>query len=66
MIHPDNIAVKRPYEGLGFVDAGKCTLAEAYRSNGVTTMLPPDDGVSNPEKYHSRRGIIMECVSSVA
>jgi ribosomal protein S18 acetylase RimI-like enzyme len=66
MIHPDNIAVKRLYQGLGFVDAGNCTLAEAYRSNGDATMLPADGGVSNPERYHNRRGIIMECVSSVA
>lgn len=44
MIHPSNVAVKRLYEGLGFVDAGNCTLAEAYVSNGDREMLPLDGG----------------------
>jgi GNAT superfamily N-acetyltransferase len=62
MIHPRNIAVKKLYEGLGFVDAGKCTLAEAYLSNGDANMLPLDGGASDPGKYHLRQGIIMEKV----
>ncbi|KAL2064769.1 hypothetical protein VTL71DRAFT_3908 [Oculimacula yallundae] len=44
MIHPSNVVVKRLYEGLGFGDAGYCTLAEAYRSNGDEEMLPADGG----------------------
>lgn len=64
MIHPRNVVVKRLYEGLGFVDAGNCTLAEAYLSNGDAEMLPPDGGVSESEKYHVRQGIIMMRVTS--
>jgi GNAT superfamily N-acetyltransferase len=63
MVHPRNIVVKKLYEGFGFVDAGKCTLAEAYICNGDANMLPLDGGTSEPEKYHTRHGIIMERVS---
>jgi GNAT superfamily N-acetyltransferase len=63
MIHPRNIVVKKLYEGLGFEDAGKCTLAEAYISNGDSNMLPSDGGKSDPEKYLNRLGTIMEKVS---
>jgi GNAT superfamily N-acetyltransferase len=61
--HPRNIVVKKLYEGLGFEDAGKCTLAEAYISNGDSNMLPSDGGKSDPEKYLNRLGTIMEKVS---
>jgi hypothetical protein len=64
MIHPRNIVVKELYKGLGFVDAGNCTLAEAYISNGDANMLPLDGGASDPEKYLNRLGIIMEKVNS--
>lgn len=60
MIHPNNVVVKKLYDGLGFVDAGNVTLAEAYFSNGDTELLPADGGASDPEKYHWRGGLIME------
>jgi ribosomal protein S18 acetylase RimI-like enzyme len=63
MIHPNNIVVKSLYSGLGFVDAGLCTLAEAFLSNGDASLLPADGGASEPEKYHKRVGIVMEHVS---
>ncbi|KAE9381706.1 hypothetical protein N431DRAFT_359987 [Stipitochalara longipes BDJ] len=66
MIHPRNIVVKKLYEGLGFEDAGKCTLAEAYISNGDANMLPLDGGISDPEKYLNRLGTIMEKVNTPA
>ena len=66
IIHPRNIAVRKLYEGLGFVDAGKCTLAEAYRSNGDAALLPLDGGASDPEKYLARFGTVMEKVNSPA
>lgn len=66
MIHPRNIVVKKLYEGLGFVDAGKCTLAEAYISNGDSNMLPLDGGTSDAEKYLNRLGTIMEKVNTSA
>ncbi len=62
MIHPDNAVVKTMYEKFGFVDAGNCTLAEVYMSNGDGNLVPADGGASHPEKYHSRRGLIMEKV----
>ncbi|KAJ7119827.1 hypothetical protein C8R44DRAFT_788919 [Mycena epipterygia] len=34
MIHPDNLAVLALYSGTGFVDAGRGTGQEAYRTNG--------------------------------
>lgn len=63
MIHPDNIAVKKLYDGLGFEEAGRCTLAEAYLSNMDDDMVPADGGKSNPEKYMRRAGLIMERLS---
>lgn len=63
MVHPDNTIVKRLYAGLGFVDAGLCTFAEAYITNKDPEMVPPDGGKDNPEKYLSRGGIIMERLS---
>ena len=63
MIHPLNVVVKKLYDGLGFVDAGICTLAEAYISNFDDNMLPADLERSNPEKYWLRRGLIMERLS---
>jgi GNAT superfamily N-acetyltransferase len=66
MIHPRNVVVKKLYEGLGFVDAGKCTLAEAYISNGDANMLPLDGGTSDPEKYLNRLGTVMEKVNTPA
>jgi GNAT superfamily N-acetyltransferase len=66
MIHPKNIVVKKLYEGLDFVGAGKCTLAEAYISNGGASMLPLEGGTSDPEKYLNRLGTIMEKVNTPA
>jgi ribosomal protein S18 acetylase RimI-like enzyme len=63
MIHPNNVVVKSLYSRLGFVDAGLCTLAEAFLSNGDASLLPADGGASEPEKYHNRLGIVMEHVS---
>ena len=60
MIHPDNVVVKKLYDGLGFVDAGLCTLAEALISNSDDILLPVDHGKSDPGKYLNRRGLIME------
>jgi GNAT superfamily N-acetyltransferase len=66
MIHPANVVVKKLYYGLGFVDAGIVTLAEAYLSNCDSELLPPDGGASEPEKYHFRAGLIMERLSAAA
>lgn len=63
MIKPDNVVIKKLYYGLGFVDAGNCTLAEAFIANGDEGMLPADGGASQPDKYHNRVGLIMEKVT---
>lgn len=63
MIKPTNALVKTMYSRLGFVDAGKMTLAEAYNANMETDMFPVDGGASNPGKYHSRMGLIMEKIT---
>lgn len=34
MVKPENTAMVKLYEGLGFTHAGKCTLAEALKANG--------------------------------
>jgi GNAT superfamily N-acetyltransferase len=62
MIKPDNVVVKKMYGGLGFVDAGMCTLAEAFEANGDEGMVPADGGKSQPEKWNNRLGLIMEKV----
>ncbi|TVY46219.1 hypothetical protein LOCC1_G002529 [Lachnellula occidentalis] len=64
MIHHDNILVKKLYDGLGFVDAGHCTLSEAFLANGDSGLLPADKGASQPEKYDVRLGVIMMKVAS--
>ncbi|RAL02358.1 GNAT family N-acetyltransferase [Aspergillus ibericus CBS 121593] len=56
MVKPENHATVRLYQGLGFVEAGKCTLAEAFIATG-DRELPPKD--ISGEKYSSRTGLIM-------
>ncbi|KAI2852209.1 hypothetical protein CBS11350_687 [Aspergillus niger] len=56
MVKPENHATVSLYRGLGFVEAGKCTLAEALVANGDKDLLP--DNISG-EKYTSRSGLIM-------
>lgn len=64
MIHPDNTVVVKMYQDLGFVDAGKCTLREAYVTNGDAHLLP--EGGGPPERYDSRRGLVMEVLRKTA
>ncbi|XWX01425.1 hypothetical protein V2A60_009453 [Cordyceps javanica] len=56
MIKPDNQAVVKLYESLGFEQSGKCTLAEAIRASGEGHLLSNDTDL---EKYSSRTGLIM-------
>lgn len=56
MVKPDNHATVGLYRGLGFAEAGRCTLAEAMVANGDKDMLPED---ISGEKYTSRSGLIM-------
>jgi ribosomal protein S18 acetylase RimI-like enzyme len=56
MVKPENHATVSLYRGLGFAEAGKCTLAEALIANGDKDLLP--DNISE-EKYTSRSGLIM-------
>jgi ribosomal protein S18 acetylase RimI-like enzyme len=56
MVKPENHATVSLYRGLGFAEAGKCTLAEALIANGDKDLLPED---ISGEKYSSRGGLIM-------
>ena len=56
MIKPDNQAVVKLYESLGFKQTGRCTLTEAIRASGDGHLLPED---TRSEKYSSRSGLIM-------
>ncbi|KAL3444610.1 hypothetical protein BJX65DRAFT_310796 [Aspergillus insuetus] len=56
MVKPENHATVSLYRGLGFADAGKCTLAEALVANGDEDLLPAD---ISGQKYSSRSGLIM-------
>lgn len=56
MVKPENHATVSLYRGLGFAEAGKCTLAEALVANGDKGLLPED---ISGEKYTSRSGLIM-------
>lgn len=62
-IAPDNLTARKLYFGLGFQDAGNCTFIEAYNANGDPELAPADGGFGNPERYHSRLGLIMEKVT---
>ncbi|KAA8651159.1 hypothetical protein EYZ11_009370 [Aspergillus tanneri] len=56
MVKPENHATVGLYQGLGFSEAGKCTLAEALIANGDKDLLPKD---ITGEKYSLRSGLIM-------
>jgi ribosomal protein S18 acetylase RimI-like enzyme len=56
MVKPENHATVSLYRGLGFAEAGKCTLAEALIANGDENLLPDD---ISGERYSSRSGLIM-------
>ena len=56
MVKPENTVTVKLYKGLGFVQAGRCTLAEALRANRDAEMIPEDRG---KQKYNKRTGLIM-------
>ncbi|KAJ4290587.1 hypothetical protein N0V90_010805 [Kalmusia sp. IMI 367209] len=57
IVHPRNKDVVKMYERFGFKDSARMTLMEAYVANGDGEMVPDD---ADPEKWHSRLGIVME------
>lgn len=57
MVKPENQATVRLYRQLGFVEAGRCTLAEALIANGDADLLP--EGYEGDAKYSVRSGLIM-------
>lgn len=62
-IGPLNHAVKGLYGSMGFVPAGTCTLVEGMTANGDGHLVPKDGGVSDPLKYLTRHGLLMERVT---
>lgn len=56
MVKPENVATLRLYGGLGFQNAGKCTLEEALRANGDADLIPCG---ALDDHYTARTGIVM-------
>lgn len=54
MVKPTNAATLKLYRGMGFVDAGMCTLEEALVVNGEVVPEEVDE-----EKYRTRMGYIL-------
>ncbi|KAK3045265.1 hypothetical protein LTS18_014159 [Coniosporium uncinatum] len=61
VVHPNNVVVKGLYGGLGFEDAGRCTLLEAYVASGEGKLVPVE-GERDPGKWDDRIGVCMECL----
>ncbi|KAJ6092762.1 hypothetical protein N7486_008051 [Penicillium sp. IBT 16267x] len=57
MVKPGMVAAVNLYLQLGFIDVGKCTLAEALIANGDRELLPNDYLLQ--EKYTTRTGHLM-------
>ncbi|KAF4268846.1 hypothetical protein KXV68_007441 [Aspergillus fumigatus] len=57
MVKPGMEAAVRLYRGLGFVEVGSCTLAEALIANGEGDLLP--EGYEVKEKFCARGGHVM-------
>jgi ribosomal protein S18 acetylase RimI-like enzyme len=57
IVHPDNVTAKGLYLKLGFVDAGLCTLEEAYLAAGDGEWIPEK---KDPGKWDDRRGLVTE------
>ncbi|KAJ6554979.1 hypothetical protein DFH09DRAFT_1494011 [Mycena vulgaris] len=64
MIHPDNLVVLSLYSGTGFVDAGRTTGKEAYRTNGDMALWELKlDSLTDEEKIYwstARVAVVME------
>lgn len=56
MVKPENKITVNLYQRLGFVKAGRCTLAEALIANGDEHILPSD---LSSTKWSARSGLIM-------
>ncbi|KAE8361664.1 hypothetical protein BDV27DRAFT_132671 [Aspergillus caelatus] len=56
MVKPENHVTVSLYKRLGFIEAGKATLAEALIANGDGHCLPKDTSTA---KYSDRTGLIM-------
>ncbi|KAE8162921.1 hypothetical protein BDV40DRAFT_264263 [Aspergillus tamarii] len=56
IVKPENHVTVNLYKRLGFIEAGKATLAEALIANGDGHCLPKDTSTA---KYSDRTGLIM-------
>ena len=63
-VHPDNKLVVGLYEGMGFTDAGRMTLAEGFVANGDSDLAPADSTDIEEHRMWWRRriGLAMELV----
>jgi hypothetical protein len=63
-VHPNNKLVVGLYEGMGFTDAGRVTLAEGFVANGDSNLIPADSADTEERRMqrHRRIGLAMERV----
>lgn len=64
---PTKTQVVSLYRGLGFQDAGKCTLQDAFVANGDAVLVPNDwrDTEENRARWDNRYGLAMERLDRV-
>ena len=63
-VHLDNKLVMGLYEGMGFTDAGRVTLAKGFVANGDSDLVPADsaDTEEHGMRWYRRIGLAMERV----
>ena len=63
-VHPDNKLVVGLYEGMGFPDVGRVTLAEGFVANGDSNLIPADsaDTEERRMRWHRQIGLAIERV----
>jgi GNAT superfamily N-acetyltransferase len=57
IVHPNNVTAKGLYLKLGYMDAGKCTLEEAYITGGDAEWIPEK---KDPVHWNTRAGLVTE------
>ena len=63
-LYTDNKLVVGLYEGLGFTDVGRVTLAEGFVADGYSDLILADsvDAEERRMRWHRRIGLAMERV----
>jgi ribosomal protein S18 acetylase RimI-like enzyme len=66
-MNPKNVWLITVYENMGFVKAGKVTLAEGFRANSMDESIPANtrDTKEMVDVWHTRYGLAMEQVVKI-